>query len=314
MKYILKKSFTLIITLLLVSMVTFGAFSIIPGNIAITRLGQNATPERIAALEAELGLDRPVAERYVDWLLNAIRGDFGESYQYSGVPVSDLLLERLPVTAILTAMSLILILVISIPLGLLAARKEGSVIDTAVNLLTQVTMAIPAFFLGMLITFVFGLVLKWFQPGKFVMPQEDLTGCVIYLIFPAIAIALPKIAMVVKFLRNSVLSEVGKDYVWTARSKGNREGRVLVSHVLRNAMIPVITFIAIVVAEIIANSIVVEQVFSVNGVGRLLVTAISNRDYPIVQAVVMYITAAVVLINFIIDILYQVVDPRVRTE
>ncbi|HIU03005.1 MAG TPA: ABC transporter permease [Candidatus Onthocola gallistercoris] len=314
MKYILKKSFTLIITLLLVSMVTFGAFSIIPGNIAITRLGQNATPERIAALEAELGLDRPVAERYVDWLLNAIRGDFGESYQYSGVPVSDLLLERLPVTAILTAMSLILILVISIPLGLLAARKEGSVIDTAVNLLTQVTMAIPAFFLGMLITFVFGLVLKWFQPGKFVMPQEDLAGCVIYLIFPAIAIALPKIAMVVKFLRNSVLSEVGKDYVWTARSKGNREGRVLVSHVLRNAMIPVITFIAIVVAEIIANSIVVEQVFSVNGVGRLLVTAISNRDYPIVQAVVMYITAAVVLINFIIDILYQVVDPRVRTE
>ena len=203
MKYLLKKAFTLIITLLLVSAVTFGAFSIIPGNIAITRLGQNATPERIAALEAEMGLDRPLAERYVDWLSNALHGDFGESYQYSGVAVSDLLLERLPVTLILTAMSLFLILIISIPLGLLAARKEGTVIDTAVNLLTQVTMAIPAFFLGMIITFVFGLALKWFQPGKFAMPQEDLFGCITYLIFPAVAIALPKIAMVVKFLRNS---------------------------------------------------------------------------------------------------------------
>ncbi len=314
MKYLLKKAFTLIITLLLVSVVTFGAFSIIPGNIAITRLGQNATPERIAALEAEMGLDRPLAERYVDWLSNALHGDFGESYQYSGVAVSDLLLERLPVTLILTAMSLFLILIISIPLGLLAARKEGTVIDTAVNLLTQVTMAIPAFFLGMIITFVFGLALKWFQPGKFAMPQEDLFGCITYLIFPAVAIALPKIAMVVKFLRNSVLSEVNKDYVWTARSKGSAESRVLTAHVLQNALIPVITFIAIVVAEIIANSIVVEQVFSVTGVGRLLVTAITNRDYPVVQAVVMYITAAVVVINFIIDILYQVVDPRVRTE
>ena len=146
------------------------------------------------------------------------------------------------------------------------------------------------------------------------MPQEDLWGCIKYLIFPAIAIAIPKIAMVVKFLRNSVLSEVKKDYVRTAYSKGNRTKKVLYIHVFQNALIPVITFIAMVVAEILAGSIVVERVFSVNGMGRLLVTAISNRDFPIVQAVVLYITVLVIIINFIVDILYQLVDPRVRTE
>ena len=146
------------------------------------------------------------------------------------------------------------------------------------------------------------------------MPQENFGACIRYLFFPAIAIAIPKIAMVVKFLRNSVLSEVKKDYVRTAYSKGNRTKKVLYTHVFQNALIPVITFIAMVAAEILAGSIVVEQVFSVTGMGRLLVTAISNRDYPIVQAVVLYITLIVIVINFIVDILYQFVDPRVRTE
>ena len=187
-------------------------------------------------------------------------------------------------------------------------------IDAIINLLTQVTMAIPGFFLGMLITYVFGIMLRFFQPGNFVMPQDDLVGCLKYLVFPAISIAIPKIAMVVKFLRNSVLSEVKKDYVRTAYSKGNRTKKVLYIHVLQNALIPVITFVAIVAAEVLAGGIVVEQVFSVNGMGRLLVTAISNRDFPVVQAVVLYITALVIVINFVVDMLYQLVDPRVRTE
>ena len=219
-----------------------------------------------------------------------------------------------PVTVMLAVMAFIIILVISIPMGIIAARKEGTWIDVFINLFTQITMAIPAFFLGMVLTYIFGLILKLFQPGKFIMPQEDLWGCIKYLIFPAIAIAIPKIAMVVKFLRNSVLSEVKKDYVRTAYSKGNRTKKVLYIHVFQNALIPVITFIAMVVAEILAGSIVVERVFSVNGMGRLLVTAISNRDFPIVQAVVLYITVLVIIINFIVDILYQLVDPRVRTE
>ena len=314
MKYMIKKLTTLIITLLLVSMVTFVAFSVIPGDAAIAKLGTDATPERIEALREEMGLNDPIPERYVNWLKGAIQGDFGDSYQYSGITVRDLLGQRLPVTIMLAVLSLLIIVCVSIPIGIIAARTEGTMIDAIINLLTQVTMAIPGFFLGMLITYVFGIVLRFFQPGNFVMPQDDLVGCLKYLVFPAISIAIPKIAMVVKFLRNSVLSEVKKDYVRTAYSKGNRTKKVLYIHVLQNALIPVITFVAIVAAEVLAGGIVVEQVFSVNGMGRLLVTAISNRDFPVVQAVVLYITALVIVINFVVDMLYQLVDPRVRTE
>ena len=304
MKYMLKKITTLIITLLLVSVVTFVAFSVIPGDPALAKLGTYATAERVEALREEMGLNKSLPERYVDWLSGAVRGDFGESYQYAGTPVSELINQRLQVTAILAVMAFIIILVISMPMGIVSARKEGTWIDVFINLFTQVTMAIPAFFLGMILTYFFGLTLKFFQPGKFVMPQENLGLCIRYLIFPAIAIAIPKIAMVVKFLRNSVLSEVKKDYVRTAYSKGNRTKKVLYIHVFQNALIPV-------TLNTCSTTI---QVFSVTGMGRLLVTAISNRDYPIVQAVVLYITVIVIIINFIVDILYQFVDPRVRTE
>lgn len=314
MKYMIKKITTLIITLLLVSVVTFVAFSVIPGDAAVAKLGSEATPERIEAMREEMGLNGTIPERYMRWLKGAVHGDFGESYQYRGIQVSELLAQRLPVTMLLAVLSLILILVFSIPLGIISARKEGTWVDVFVNLFTQITMAIPAFFLGMLLTYVLGIVLKLFQPGKFIMPQDDFWGCLRYLLFPAIAIAIPKIAMVVKFLRNSVLSEVKKDYVRTAYSKGNCTKKVLYIHVFQNALIPVITFFAIVCAEVLSGSIVVEQVFGVTGIGRLLVTAITNRDFPVVQAVVLYVTALVIIINFVVDMLYQLVDPRVRTE
>lgn len=314
MKYMIKKITTLIITLLLVSMVTFVAFSVVPGDAAVAKLGSEATPERVEQLREEMGLNGTIPERYIRWIKDVMKGDFGDSYQYRGHKVSDLLSQRLPVTIILSVMSLCIILIVSIPLGIIAARKEGTWVDTFVNIGTQVTMAIPAFFLGMLLTYILGIVLKLFQPGKFVMPQADLWGCMKYLFFPAIAIAIPKIAMVIKFLRNSVLSEVKKDYVRTAYSKGNRTKKVLYIHVFQNALIPVITFFAIICAEVLSGSIVVEQVFGVTGLGRLLVTAILNRDFPVVQAVVLYVTALVIIINFIVDILYQLVDPRVRTE
>ena len=183
-----------------------------------------------------------------------------------------------------------------------------------ISQLSQVAMAIPSFFLGMILTYVFGLVLKWFQPGKFIPLSQDPGAAMEYLLFPAIAVALPKIAMVVKFLRGSILSEMNQDYVRTAYSKGNTETAVLYGHILKNAMIPVITFLAMVIAEILAGSIVVEQVFSVPGVGRLLISSISNRDFPVVQAIVLYMTAVVVTINFAVDLAYQLLDPRVKTE
>lgn len=313
MKYIIKKVITLIITLLVISIFTFVAFSILPGDAAITRLGTEATPEKVEAMREELGLDRPVALRYLDWLKGAVRGDFGESYQYSDTSVASLISERIPATLLLAVISFILIFILSIPLGLISAKYPGKWLDTVINQLMQITMAIPSFFLGIILTYIFGLILKWFQPGKFISPAEDFMASARYLLFPALAVALPKIAMVVKFLRNGILTETGKDYVRTAYSKGNRENAVLYRHILKNALIPVITFAAMIIAEILAGSIVIEQVFSVPGMGRLLITAISARDYPVVQAVVTYITAIVIIVNFIVDMLYQLVDPRVKT-
>ena len=312
MKLIIRKPITLIITLLVISFLSFAAFSLIPGDAALTRLGQDATPQQLAALRAEMGLDDPLPERYADWLAGALRGDFGESYRYEGTTVASLLSQRLPVTVLLAVLSLIMITAVSLPLGIACARYSGKWLDILVNQLTQLAMAIPPFFLGMILTYVFGLTLRWFQPGDFTQPSEDLAACLSYLAFPALAVALPKIAMVVRFLRGSVLSEMGKDYVRTAFSKGNSENGVLYGHVLGNAMIPVVTFFAMVIAEILAGSIVVEQVFSVPGVGRLLISSISDRDYPVVQAIVLYVAAATVLINFAVDLLYQLLDPRVR--
>lgn len=312
MKYLLKKLITLIITLLFISFLSFAAFSVIPGDAALTKLGKDATEEQLMMMREEMGLNDPLPIRYVNWLKNALQGDFGESYQYDNTPVSELLAVRLPVTVLLAVMALGIILICAVPLGILCARYAGSWIDVIINQLSQIMMAIPAFFLGVLLTYIFGLVLQLFQPGNFIPLEESFSDAMKYLFYPAVAVAIPKIAMVVKFLRNSIISELNKDYVRTARSKGNTENGILYGHVLKNAMIPVITFLAMVVAEILAGSIVVEQVFSVPGVGRLLITAISSRDYPVVQAVVLYVTAVVVILNFAVDVLYQVLDPRVK--
>ena len=313
MKFAVKKLMTLIITLLLISFLSFTAFSVIPGDAALSRLGKDATEEQLAALREEMGLNDSLPERYADWLLGAVRGEFGESYRYAGVSVASLLKDRLPVTVLLAVISFAMILIVSIPIGILSACYQGTWQDAAVNQASQVVMAVPPFFLGMILTYVFGLVLHVFQPGKFTPPSEDLAEAATYLIFPAIAVALPKAAMTVKFLRGAILSEMKKDYVRTAFSKGNTIDRVLCDPVLRNAMIPVITFLAMAAAEILAGSIVVEQVFGVPGVGGLLISSISNRDYPVVQAIVLYVTAVVVLVNFVVDVLYQVLDPRVKT-
>lgn len=312
MKFVIKKLITLMITLFVISFLTFTAFTVMPGDAAVTKLGTDATKEQIDSMRVQMGLTDPLPVRYGRWLKGALHGDFGDSYRYDGVSVSSLLADRLPVTALLSGIAFLMILICSVPLGLASARHSGRWADILTSQLTQIVMAVPPFFLGILITYLFGLILKWFQPGNFISPSESLLQSVKYLIFPALAVALPKIAMVVKFLRNSVLSEMKRDYVRTAYSRGNNENGVLYSHVLKNAMIPVVTFFAMVAAEILAGSIIVEQVFSVPGVGRLLITSISSRDYPVVSAIILYVTTVVVVLNFAVDMMYQFLDPRVR--
>lgn len=312
MKYIVKRLGALVLTLLLISVVTFFAFSILPGDASVSKLGSEATPDKLAELRAEMGLDKPLPIQYVTWLKNALQGDFGESYQYEGSTVKELLSKRLVVTALLTLFAFVLIALISIPLGIFCGKHKGKIVAWIVEFLTRLTMAIPPFFLGILLTFFFGLILRVFTPGAFVFPTENLGACLWYLLFPAISIALPKIAMIVKLLVSTVAEEEKKDYVRTAYSKGNSKNTVFYRHILKNAMIPVITFFALAIADMLAGSIVVEQVFSVPGLGRALVSAISNRDYPMVQAIILVLTGIVVVLNTIVDLLYHILDPRMK--
>lgn len=313
MKYIIKKTITLIITLLVVTFLTFIAFELIPGDSALMHLGVDATEEQLEALRDELGYNDSLFIRYGRWLGKAITGDFGESTKYNA-PVSELIKERFPVTIGLAVLSIIIIILVALPLGILTSRKEETRLEGVYLFFTQLGMAIPPFFLGILITLVFGLMLRWFTPGAFVTLQESMGGFFYYLLFPAVAIAVPKIAMLVKFLKSSIKRQLTLDYVRTAKSKGSSLNRVLYGHVLKNALIPVITFLAMVIADVFAGSIVVEQVFNLPGLGRLLVVAIANRDFPIVQAIVLYIAAIVLIMNFLVDVMYRIIDPRVEAN
>jgi peptide/nickel transport system permease protein len=311
MKYIAKKLIALIITLFIVSLLAFLAFQVIPGDPTTSLLGTSATPQQVAELRSELGLDRPVIERYADWLVNFLRGDMGTSYSYK-MAVSSMISVKLPITLILTAMAFVMTVAVSIPLGIYAARKEGGVIDRCITVLDQIVMSVPPFFIGILCCWIFGIILRMFTPGAFVSYTKDLPAFIIYMIFPALSIAVPRIAMTVKMLRSSILEQMGQDYVRTAYSRGNSRKTALQRHVLRNALIPVVTFIAVSVAEMLAGSIIIEQVFTIPGIGRLLLTSISSRDFPVVQAIVVILAFWVVAVNFIADVLYQYIDPRIR--
>lgn len=314
MHYIIKKVFTLIITLFLVSILTFTAFQIIPGDSALSALGINATQQQIDAYREQMGLNQSVPARFIHWLSKTIRGDFGTSTQYNDMPVSQLIRDRLPVTVWLAVLSFLLIIIISLPLGILAAKHRNGILDRLITVITQINMAIPSFFLGMIISLIFGIILKWFVPGKYISIKEDFLGFFKFMIFPALAIAIPKIAMLVKFLRSSIIRQMEQDYVRTAKSKGMKENDILTKHILKNALIPVITFLAMMLADILAGVILIEQVFNLPGLGRALLMAISTRDFNVVQIIILYIAAVVVIINFFVDLIYQWVDPRVNVK
>lgn len=311
MKYVIKKIITLVLALFLISVIVFFAFSVIPSDAAVAKLGTSASPARLAELREQMGLNKSVFERYGIWLAGALHGDFGESLQYTGKSVGGLIAGRIGNSAILSLISFVMVIVVSIPLGIFTAKRRSSGARALMSGIMQVTMGIPSFFLGVLVTYFFSILLHMFSLGNYVSPSKDLSAAVIYLIFPAIAIALPKIAMTVKFLSSSIRNELHKEYVRTAYSKGQTRNGVLYKHVLKNSMIPVITFLGVIVAEIVAGSIIVEQVFSVPGIGTLLITAITNRDYPVVEACVLLIAFFVILINFIVDMVYKAIDPRV---
>ncbi len=301
----------MVVTLLLISLLAFLAFQIVPGDPTSKLLGNDYTPERAQALRHEMGLDRNVFVRYWDWLTGFVTGDMGVSYNY-GMGVDKVMEGKGAVTAALSLMAWLTVIAVSVPLGITLARFQGGRLDRVCVAMNQVFMAIPPFFLGILFTYVFGLVLKLFVPGGFISPKESFWGFLGYLIFPALAIAIPKAAMVTKLLRSSIIGQMGQDYVRTAYSRGNSRWSVIRGHVLRNAVLPVVTFLAMTLADIVAGSIIVEQVFALPGLGRLLLASIGNRDYPVVQCIVVIIAFIVVFMNYLADVVTQYIDPRIR--
>ena len=311
MKSVMKKFASMIITLFAVSFLVFLSFDLIPGDAATAQLGIQATPERLELLREQLGLNRPFIVRYFDWLSHFVIGDMGTSYSYSK-PVTSMVADKLPITITMVIFAFAMVCLVSIPLGVYTAKHQGSVIDKIIVVVNQILMALPPFFSGIILTVLFGVVLKWFTPGAFVNYSKNFGKFLNYMIYPAIAVAIPKIAMSTKILRTSILEEANKDYVRTAYSRGNKTGEVLYKHVLKNSLIPVVTFLGMALADMVAGSIIVEQVFNIPGLGKTMLISISNRDYPVVEAIIMLIAFLVVFFNFLVDVLYRVIDPRMR--
>ena len=311
--HLLRKTVSLILTMFLFSFAAFMAFQIIPGDSVTAMLGTEATPEQIAAMRAELGYDKPLLVQYGRWISGFARGDLGISLSYR-IPVAEILRDKIPVTAALSVMAFLIVLIVSFPLGILYAKLLGSPVNSLLVAVNQIVMSIPPFFSGIVFTSIFGIGLHLFTPGNFVPLRQDPAGFWKYLFFPALAIALPRSAQTIKLLRASILTEMIRDYVRSGTSRGNTKERLLYVHVLRNALIPVITFLAMVFSNIVAGSIIIEQIFVIPGIGRLLLVSISNRDYPMVLAVVMIIALIVILMNYIADVLCQIVDPRTRVR
>lgn len=311
MKYAAKRVAMLLLTMVIVSLLAFVAFDLISGDPATAMLGTEATPEKVAALREQLGLNRPLMVRYGEWLLGFFTGDLGMSYSYRQ-PVWDLIAPKVLVTLCLSGLTFLLIVAVSIPLGLRSARQSGGVLGSVRTLVNQLCMAVPPFFTGILLSYLFSTVLRWFVHGQFPGLDKDLGGSLKYLFFASLALAIPRVAMTVRMLRSTVQGEMRKDYVRTAISRGNDRRGVLYQHVLKNALVPVVTFLAQTMAEIVASSIVVEQVFGIPGLGRMLVASISNRDYPTVQAIVVILAFWVVLAGTVADLINQRIDPRLR--
>ena len=310
-KYIIKKLIRLIITLFITSFVIFLIFELVPGDPVLDKLGTRATPELVEALRIQYGLDQPFILRYLKFIGGIFTLDFGTSYSY-GVPVASLLKEKIVINLFLSIIALFFVVVISFPLGIYVAKHTGGISDKIIRPLNQASMSIPSFVLGLLITFFFGIVLRWFRPGGYVSFNTNFGGFLYFLIFPAFALAIPKIAMCIRLLKGNILEEAGKDYSLTAYARGNNTTGLLYRHVLKNAIMPTITFIGMIAADMICSGIVIEQVFSIPGLGQMLISSISTRDFPVVEAEVMMIALFIMLISFLTDIIHALIDPRVR--
>jgi len=315
--FILRRLFSLVLTLLVASVIVFAALELLPGNAAQVILADTATPESIAALEQKLGLDRPAASRYLQWLGDIAIGKTGISTSYD-TPTADLIVERLQVTLPLAIMAMAITVALALALGIYAASQQNRLGDVGVMTLSQIGLALPNFWLAILLILLFAVQLEWVSAGGFPGWRQAQGGGwlegIRALLLPALALAAVQSAILTRVTRSAILESMREDYVRTARAKGLSRRQVLWHHVLRNAMIPVLTVMGLQFGNLITSAIVVENVFVLPGLGRLIFQAIANRDLIVVRDVVMLMAAMVIVINFCIDVLYAVIDPRLKTS
>ncbi len=303
---------SLTLSLLLASVVVFAVVEVIPGDPASYMLGLNAAPEAVAALRDELGLNGTLWTRYFGWVTGMLTGDFGQSYTYR-VPVSDLIAQRLWVSLPLTLFALLISTVIAFPVGLIAAARRGTPSDYAIMGVTQLGIAVPNFWFAMLLVLVFAVNLHWFNAGGFPGWENGLLIGLKSLALPAIALALPQASILARVMRSSLLETLTQDYIRTARAKGLTRAQALRRHALRNALIPVLTIIGLQFSFLIAGAVIIENVFYLPGLGRLIFQGITQRDLVVVESVVMILVFSVILITFLVDLAYAAVDPRLRS-
>lgn len=299
------------VTLLVAAAVIFYLLDLLPGDPAQFVLGINATPESVARLRAQMGLDAPAHERFVAWIWGMLQGDFGVSYTQSA-PVAQLIWDRLAVTLPLAVFAMVISMAIGLPLGIFAARMRGKAPDTGIMVVAQLGIAIPNFWFGMLLVLLFAVTLRWLPPGGFTPWHEDPVAAFRGLILPSLALALPQASILARIMRTALVDVQGQDFIRTARAKGMTMGEAVWRHGVRNALLPVLTVLGLQFAFLVAGTIIVENVFYLPGLGRLIFTAISQRDLILVRGAVIVLIVAVTATMLLVDIAYAMVDPRLR--
>jgi peptide/nickel transport system permease protein len=301
----------LVITLLVVSLVIFAVMDLLPGDPASIMLGTSASPETLTALRHELGLDQPLLFRYGQWLAGVFSGNLGQSYTY-GVPVAGLIIERLAVTLPLALIAIMLSVLIALPLGVLAAARRGGIVDAIATVFSQVSIAVPAFWVALLLIILFSTTLGLMPAGGFPGWDAGLLPALQALVMPAVALALPQAGVLTRVTRSAVLDTMHEDFARTAVAKGLSRSTVLWRHIVPNALVPILTILGLQFTFLVAGAVLVENVFNLPGLGRLAFQALSQRDIVVMQDVVLFFAGLVIVMNFIVDLSYLVIDPRMR--
>jgi peptide/nickel transport system permease protein len=310
-RYLAGRLVSLIVSLIVASVLIFLILEVLPGDPAQFILGLDARPDTLAALRHDLGIDAPPLIRYFTWIAGMLHGDFGISYTYR-VPVGELIAQRIGVSAPLAIYALALTLIVAVPAGVLSASRRNSSADVAVMGVTQLGVAVPNFWFAIILVWVFAVMLHWFSAGGFPGWDKGLWQGIRDLTLPAIALALPQASILARVMRSSLLDTLDEDYIRTARAHGLSRGQALWRHALRNALIPVLTIVGLQFAFLLAGGIIIENVFFLPGLGRLVFQAITQRDLIVVKSVVMLLVFAVIVVNFLVELSYLWVDPRLR--